>query len=203
VEGIKIGMKIMIELEEALELVLSRIQPVETECVSITEAYQRVLALDVRSQMAMPPFERSPLDGYAYLATAVDPQPLQLKVVSEIPAGTFSERVIASGEAAKIFTGAPIPLGANCVVRMEDTEQSGDQVTILQPVLPNSNIITRGEEIKEGDLLLKQGSFLTPPAIGLLAAVGHGQVSVYPSTARGVDLHWGGTYGSRASFASC
>ena len=178
VEG-KIGMKIMIELEEALELVLTRIQPVEVECVSITDAYKRVLAMDVTSKIDMPPFERSPLDGYAYLATLGDPQPLQLIIVSEIPAGAFPERVIAPGEAAKIFTGAPIPQGANCVVRMEDTEQVGDEVTILHPVLPGSNIIPRGEEIKEGDLLLKQGFFLTPPAIGLFAAVGMNQVTVY------------------------
>src|SRR5665648_93011 len=172
-------MKTMIELEEALELVLTRIQAVETECVSITDAYNRILAMDVTSQIAMPPFERSPLDGYAYQATTGDPQPLRLNVVSEIPAGILSDRVIALGEAAKIFTGAPIPFGANCVVRMEDTEQVGDQVTIFRPVLPGSNIVPRGEEIKEGDLLLKQGFFLTPPAIGLLAAVGLDQVTVY------------------------
>ena len=172
-------MKFMIELEEALELVLTRIQPVETECVSITEAYKRVLARNVTAKIAMPPFARSPLDGYAYLAAAGDPQPLKLNVVSEIPAGTLSERVIVLGEAAKIFTGAPIPPGANCVVRMEDTEQVGDDVKILFPVLPGSNIVPRGEEIKEGDLLLKQGFFLTPPAIGLLAAVGQDQVTVY------------------------
>ncbi|MDA8226307.1 MAG: molybdopterin molybdotransferase MoeA [Desulfitobacterium hafniense] len=172
-------MKIMIELEEALELVLSRIQPVETECVSLSDAYKRVLAMDVTSQMPMPPFERSPLDGYAYLAKADDPPTLQLNVVSEIPAGTFPDRVIELGEAAKIYTGAPIPPGANCVVRIEDTELVGDKVTILRPVLPGSNLIPRGEEIKTGDLLLKRGFVLTPPAIGLLAAVGRDQVTVY------------------------
>ena len=169
----------MIELEEALELVLTRIQPVETECVSITDAYRRVLAQDVTSEMAMPPFARSPLDGYTYLATAADPQPLQLNIVSEIPAGTWSEREILTGEAAKIFTGAPIPSGANCVVRMEDTESTLNEVTILRPVLPGSNIIPRGEEIEEGDTLLRQGFYLTPPAIGLLAAVGCDHVNVY------------------------
>lgn len=169
----------MIELEEALELVLTRIQPVETECISITDAYRRVLAQDVTSEMAMPPFARSPLDGYTYLATAADPQPLQLNIVSEIPAGTWSEREILTGEAAKIFTGAPIPSGANCVVRMEDTESTLNEVTILRPVLPGSNIIPRGEEIEEGDTLLRQGFYLTPPAIGLFAAVGCDQVNVY------------------------
>lgn len=169
----------MIELEEALELVLTRIQPVETEYISISDANRHVLAQDVISQIAMPPFARSPLDGYAYLATEGDPNPLQLNLVSEIPAGTFSERVISSGEAAKIFTGAPIPPGANCVVRMEDTELIGDKVTIFRPVLPGANIVHKGEEIKEGDILLKSGFYLTPPAIGLCAAVGLHKVKVY------------------------
>lgn len=172
-------MKIMIELEEAKELVLSLVQSVGTEWVPITDAFQRVLGQDVISQIAMPPFARSPLDGFAYRATELDSQPLQLKVVSEIPAGIFSERVIITGEAAKIFTGAPIPPGANCVVRMEDTELVGDQVRVFRPVLPGSNIIPRGEEINEGDTLLRQGFYLTPPALGLLAAVGMDQVNVY------------------------
>lgn len=172
-------MKIMIELEEAKELVLTRIQPVETERVSLADAYGRVLAQDVTSPMAMPPFARSPLDGYAYRAVAFDAQPLLLNIVSEIPAGTFSEREIVIGEAARIFTGAPIPPGANCVVRQEDTESFEDKVTILRPVLSGSNIIPKGEEIKEGDLLLEQGFYLTPPAIGLLAAVGLDRVNVY------------------------
>lgn len=172
-------MKIMIELEEALELVLTRIQPVETEYISISAANRHVLAQDVISKIPMPPFARSPLDGYAYSAKEGDPCPLQLKVVSEIPAGSFSERIINSGEAAKIFTGAPIPPGANCVVRMEDTELAGDKVTISRPVLPGLNIVHRGEEIQEGDLLLKHGFYLTPPAIGLMAAVGVNQVKVY------------------------
>ncbi|MDP4127730.1 MAG: molybdopterin molybdotransferase MoeA [Bacillota bacterium] len=172
-------MKVMIELEEAKELVITRILPVDTESVSLSEAYGRVLAQDIRSPMAMPPFARSPLDGYAYRAEIFDSQPLLLNIVGEIPAGTFLERDIVVGEAAKIFTGAPIPPGANCVVRIEDTELVGGTVRILRPVSPGSNIIARGEEIKEGDLLLRQGFHLTPPAIGLLAAVGVVQVKVY------------------------
>jgi len=172
-------MKIMIELEEAMELVLNRIQPVEKESVSIVDSYHRVLAQNVTSQIAMPPFARSPLDGYAYLATASDPSPLSLKIVSEIPAGTFSEREIVMGEAAKIFTGAPIPPGANCVVRMEDTEFTLDEVTIFRPVLPGSNIVHKGEEIAEGETILSGGFYLTPPTVGLLAAVGYDHVDVY------------------------
>lgn len=172
-------MRIMIELEEALKFVLTRIQPVDTEFISIAESFGRVLAQDVTSQIAMPPFARSPLDGYAYHANEIDPRPLILNVVSEIPAGTFSNQVIRMGEAAKIFTGAPIPSGANCVVRMEDSESNGNQVAISRPVLPGSNIVHKGEEIQEGDILLRQGFYLTPPAVGLLAAVGLAQVNVY------------------------
>jgi molybdopterin molybdotransferase len=169
----------MIELEEALELILTRIQPVEIERVAITDAYHRVLAQDVTSQITMPPFARSPLDGYAYRASAADPQPLRLKIVCEIPAGTWSEREIMTGEAAKIFTGAPIPPGANCVVRIEDTESESDKVTILRTVSPGSNVVPRGEEIEEGDTLLRQGFYLTPPAIGLLTAAGYDHINVY------------------------
>lgn len=172
-------MKIMIELEEAKELVLDRIQPVEHEGVSIANAFQRVLAQDVTAKLDMPPFDRSPLDGYAYQATGVDPKTLQLTIVCEIPAGTISERKIVAGEAARIYTGAPIPPGANCVVRQEDTESDLVQVKISRPVMPGSNIVPRGEEIKEGELLLTRGIYLTPPAIGLMAAVGWDQVQVY------------------------
>lgn len=172
-------MKIMIELEEALEMVLANIQLVETESVSIADAYGRVLAQDVRSKIDMPPFARSPLDGYTYRATEAVSKAIKLKVVNEIPAGFPSEQIIGLDEASKIFTGAPIPPGANCVVRMEDTEQEGNQVTIFRPVLPGSNIVPKGEEIKEGDILLRRGFCLTPPAIGLIAAVGVNQVEVF------------------------
>lgn len=172
-------MRTMIDLEEALQLVLDRIRPVDTEWVAIADGYFRVLAEDVVSQIAMPPFARSPLDGYAYIATETDPRPFQLKVVAEIPAGRFLDRVIGIGEAVKIFTGAPIPAGANCVVRMEDTEAIGDKVRIFRPVSPGSNVVLKGEEIKGGDVLLRQGFYLTPPAIGLLAAVGMSKVKVY------------------------
>jgi len=172
-------MKIMIELEEAKELVFKRIPTVDTETVSIVEAYHRILAQDIISGMEMPPFARSPLDGYAYKATDSDLPPLKLSVTNEIPAGTFSEREINYGEAARVFTGAPIPAGANCVVRMEDTQTFLNEVTILKPVLPGANVIPRGEEIREGDLLLKKGDYLTPAAIGLLAAVGFNKVEVY------------------------
>lgn len=172
-------METMISLERALEIVLAHIKSVRSETVRLTDAYQRVLAQDVLSQVDMPPFDRSPLDGYAYCAGDLASAPVTLNVVSEIPAGTWSERVLGQGEAARIFTGAPIPQGANCVVRQEDTEQRGEQVTIHQPVAPHSNVVRKGEEIKVGEIALKSGEILTPSAIGLLASLGVKEVEVY------------------------
>lgn len=172
-------MEIMISLERALEVVLARVKAVEPETVRLAEAYQRVLAEKVRSQVDMPPFDRSPLDGYAYFASDLDSTPLSLQVVSEVPAGVWPDRPIGAGECARIFTGAPIPPGANCVVKQEDTERTGNQVLIHQPVSANANIVKQGEEIKVGESVLAQGMLLTPSAIGMLAALGIEEVKVY------------------------
>lgn len=172
-------METMIPLERAWEIVLQQIHPIETEKVHLREAYYRVLAESVTSPIAMPPFNRSPLDGYAYQASNSDSNPLPLCQVSEIPAGTFPDRGLGQGECAKIFTGAPIPLGANCVVRMEDTKSQDNQVLIQRPVLPGANIVHQGEEIKEGEIVLIPGTLLTPPTVGLLAALGVEEVTVY------------------------
>lgn len=172
-------METMISLERALEIVLERVKPVTTEKVRLGDAYQRVLAETVYSKIAMPPFDRSPLDGYAYRAKNIEEAPLRLKIVSEIPAGVWSEQEISLGECARIFTGAPIPSGANCVVRQEDTERLGDEVLIHHPVLPGSNVVKKGEEIQEDEVVLGPGTMLTPAAVGLLAALGVEEVMVY------------------------
>jgi molybdopterin molybdotransferase len=179
-------METMISLERALEIVLPRVKPVDSEKIRLTNAYQRVLAQEVHSRIAMPPFDRSPLDGYAYRAEDCDSVPLSLRVVSEIPAGSWSDRVIGPGECARIFTGAPIPPGANCVVRQEDSEQEGNQVLIHKPVLANSNVVRKGEEIEAGEIILKQGDLLSPSAVGLLAALGVEEVEVYRQPKIGV-----------------
>jgi molybdopterin molybdotransferase len=172
-------METMISLERALDIVTTQIKTVGSERVRLVEAYQRVLAEDVYSPMAMPPFDRSPLDGFTYRAGDLDPVPLTLNVVSEIPAGTWSERELSVGECARIFTGAPIPPGANCVVRQEDTEQAGEVVMIHKPVLPGSNVVKKAEEIEIGEVVLRKGDFLSPAAIGVLAALGIEEVLVY------------------------
>lgn len=172
-------METFIELEKAQKLVLDNIYPVKTEKLKLRDAYQRVLAENVRSLSALPPFDRSALDGFAFWTETNNTAPIRLKVVGEIPAGTWFDQRIGVGEAAKIFTGAPIPLGANCIVKWEDTEVEDDVVIINFPVAPGANIVTKGDEIKEGEKLLLAGALLTPAAIGLLAAVGVELVEVY------------------------
>lgn len=172
-------METMISLERAWEIVSQKINLVKTEKVELCDAYHRILAESVTSPIDMPPFDRSPLDGYAYAATPSDLTDLSLRQVSEIPAGVYPDRQLKQGECAKIFTGAPIPQGANCVVRMEDTESLEDEVRIYHPVLPGANIIHQGEEIQKGEIILPPGSMLDPASVGLLAALGVEEVTVY------------------------
>ncbi|MHB1652092.1 MAG: molybdopterin molybdotransferase MoeA [Desulfitobacteriaceae bacterium] len=172
-------MKTNVELETARALILAQVQPGQAEEVSLAEAYGRILAEDLFAPMAHPPFARSPLDGFAYRAESISSMTVRLKIVSEIPAGTWPDREIDPGEAAKIFTGAPLPSGANCVVRMEDTESDGEGIFVRQPVLPGSNVVPQGDELKKGDLLLPKGTRLSPAAVGLLAAMGVARVRIY------------------------
>ncbi len=174
-------METMIELERAVEITAAYSKVTGTEELLISDAFNRVLAVDAISPMAMPPFDRSPLDGFAYRAedNPAGGAALKLTLTGEVPAGMWPERPVGPGEAVRIFTGAPVPAGASCVVRMEDTGEDGGQVLIKKPVAPGGNIVTRGEEIKEGDVLLEAGNWLTPQAIGLLAATGIERVQVY------------------------
>jgi len=177
-KGVEV-METMISLERALEVVLQRVKALGVEKVGLGQAYNRVIAADVQASIDMPPFDRSPLDGYAYCAQPTDKAPLTLNIVSEIPAGTWSEREIQLGECARIFTGSPLPKGANCVVKQEDTERLGDRVRINQPVAPQANVVYQGEETKCGDIVLKVGDYLSPAAVGLLASLGVEEVEVY------------------------
>jgi len=172
-------METLVELERAWELILAHAEPLGVETVPLAEAYRRVLAEDVAARQPLPPFARSPLDGYAYSAASGDKAPLQLRVIAEIPAGTWWPGEVKAGEAVRIFTGAPLPNGVNAVVRQEDTEAEGDLVTVKVPVAPGANHVAAGDEVAAGDSLLAAGARLTPTMIGLLAASGVDHVKVY------------------------
>src|SRR5579864_8657481 len=122
----------MISVEEALARVLAALQAVPAEQVSIADGLGRVLAEDLVARRTQPPFAVSAMDGYAVRAADVQEVPARLRIVAEIPAGAGFGGVLGKGEAARIFTGAPLPDGADTIVIQEDTERDGDIVKVVE-----------------------------------------------------------------------
>ena len=160
---------------------------IKTECkkeeVVIEECYGRVLAEDIVAEQNVPPFSRSPLDGYAFrgedtLEASAD-HPVTLKITEEIPAGGVPHITLTEGFAAKILTGAPVPEGCTAIKRYEETEFTDDTVTLREPVLPGSNIVPEGNDIQIGRKIACAGEIITPPLAGMLASLGYAVVPVY------------------------
>ncbi len=175
-------MKAMLSIEQALEQVLNAFHPLEAERVDIVEALDRVLAEDIHADIDIPPHSNSSMDGYAVLANdtagASTETPARLRVVGELAAGYVSETQVSPGAAIRIMTGAPIPPGADAVVKVEDTKADGDWVEIFAPALPGQYIRPAGEDVRQGELVLPQGSVVRPQEIGMLATLGQKDISV-------------------------
>jgi molybdopterin molybdotransferase len=175
----------MISVEEALDKVLSYVEVLEPERKSILDCLGQVLAEDVHSTIDIPPFDNSAMDGYALRAEdtrgASESSPRYLVVVGYVAAGSMPAQEVKPGTAIRIMTGAPLPEGADAVVRFEDTDEinrksSGDdlsQIGILCQTKQGLNVRGRGEDIAKGDLILKKGNLLRPQEIGVLASLGH------------------------------
>lgn len=176
-------MKKFIALEEALEILNKNTRVLKSEVVSIKDSLKRVLYGDVKSKINNPPFNKSVFDGYAFKSEdskgTSKENPIELKIVDEIFAGDFSEIEIKSGEAIRIMTGAPIPVGADCVLKQEETERHGDLVKIFKEMKVNENISFMGEDIKIGETLIKKGKRLDYADLGIMASSGISQVTVY------------------------
>lgn len=176
-------MKKFIALEEALEILNKNIKALKSEVVSIKDSLKRVLYGDVKSKINNPPFNKSVFDGYAFKSEdskgTSKENPIELKIVDEIFAGDFSEIEIKHGEAIRIMTGAPIPVGADCVLKQEETERHGDLVKIFKEMKANENISFMGEDIKIGETLIKKGKRLDYADLGIMASSGISQVTVY------------------------
>jgi molybdopterin molybdotransferase len=172
----------MLSVEEAQERVLSAFDLLDAERVPILEATGRVLAEDVHAGQDIPPFANSSMDGYA--VRAVDtlgggPEtPVSLRIAGELPAGSVPERPVTQGTAIRIMTGAPLPPGANAVVKVEDTEVQGGHVRVFAAVAPATYVRPAGEDVREGSLVLHRGTRLRPQEVGMLAALGHEEVCV-------------------------
>lgn len=177
----------MISVDEAKERILRHFHPLEQERVPILEALDRVLAEDIYSDIDIPPFANSAMDGYALrsldTAGASRKSPVTLKVVADLAAGYTTEVEVAPGMAIRIMTGAPLPEGADAVVRFEDTSEGlrgswGPTVEVYKEVSPRENVRPAGEDIRRGELVLAKGTVLRPQEIGVLASLGRPEVEV-------------------------
>lgn len=172
----------MLSVEDALERVLREFHPLEPEPVPILDALGRVLAEDVRADDDIPPYANSSMDGYAVLAAdtggASHRNPIRLRCVGEVAAGYVPGTEVMPGTALRIMTGAPIPQGADGVVRVEDTETDGDWVEVLAGVKVGQYVRPAGEDVRQGDLVLRRETFVRPQEVGMLAALGRREVSV-------------------------
>jgi molybdopterin molybdotransferase len=169
----------MLEFEEALARVLAAVPAPAREIVSLSEAAGRVLAEPIRSPLDLPSFDNSAMDGYALRAadvTSAKPEsPVSLCLTGKVPAGDNFAGSVTAGTCVRLFTGSPLPPGADAVVMQEETRvqpNAAGEVLILAPVRPGENVRLRAEDVKLGSTLAKPGDLLTAGRIGLLAAVG-------------------------------
>jgi molybdenum cofactor synthesis domain-containing protein len=174
----------LMTFEEAKKAIDEQFTPAflgEEETV-LLEAYNRVLNEDIVSELDIPPFNRSAMDGYAVKAKdtvgADENQPAILKVVGAVNIGEAPQVKLEAGETAEIVTGAPIPEGADAVVMIEDTERQDSDLQVFVAVNPNENTLKKGADIKKGEVILKKGKLLGSSEIGVLAALGLTKVKV-------------------------
>ena len=171
----------MISVEQALEKILEHIEVLDVEESPILSCLGQVLAEDVFSDINIPPLDNSAMDGYAVRAAdtrgASGKSPRILRVIDTVTAGSISKSRVEPGTAVRIMTGAPIPQGADAVVKFEDTDQSGrgadaPEVGILAEVAPGLEIRRAGEDIANGMMVLDKGTVIRPAEIGALASLG-------------------------------
>ncbi len=173
-----------LRVEDHLAQILATAAPSEPVTVGIEDALGLVLSADQVSSVSLPRFDNSAMDGYAVrvadLAGASAESPVELPVAGEIGAGQATTREVRAGSVAKIMTGAPVPTGADAVVPYEWTDQGSDRVRIDQVPRLGAHVRPAGEDVGEGDVLVRAGTVLGPRHLGLLASVGIAAVPVRP-----------------------
>jgi molybdopterin molybdotransferase len=165
-------------IDEALELVLSGIEPLSAERIPLASAAGRVLAADARSVVDLPPFDRSAMDGFAVRAADTSPG-VGLRLLGDVAAGSMPSVTVEPGSAAPISTGAAIPQGADAVLQSEHAAAANGTVTPDRVVPPGCHVRRRGEDVRSGDVLAAAGDRLTLPRMSALASAGVGSVEVH------------------------
>ena len=172
----------MIQVEEALERILALVGVLGDEQVPLARALHRVLAESVVSSLDVPPWPNSSMDGYALRSVdtrrASTLAPVRLTIAGRVAAGQVALRALGPGEAFRIFTGGPLPEGADSVIPQENVSVDGGAIVVSHPVKAGDFVRPRGEDVRAGEGVLERGRLLGPAEMGLLAALGRSQVRV-------------------------
>ncbi|MCS6896720.1 MAG: molybdopterin molybdotransferase MoeA [Nitrospira sp.] len=171
-------------LDEARNVVLDATVALGVEKISILEALGRTLAEDIVAERDNPPWNNSAMDGFAVRWEDIKQEhaiqrPVTLKVVEDVPAGKMPTKTVRAGEAIRIMTGAPIPEGADTVVKVEDTEQEAGEVRIFKAEPRGANIRLQGEDVTKGTCIIQKGTVIRPAEVGMLAVLAKPLVFVY------------------------
>ncbi len=177
-------MHALLPVEEAKANILAAVWPIErVETLPLGDAGGRAMASPVTAALDVPSFPRSIVDGYAVRAeetfAASQFRPATFHLAEVVHAGEMASAPLLPGQCVQVATGAPIPEGADAVVMFEETEAEGDRVQVFKPAHPRQNIAPRGQDIAAGTLILPAGAHLTPSKIGVLAALGIQEITVY------------------------
>lgn len=185
----------MLSLEKAKEILLDKLHELgldskKVEYIPLWEAGGRVLAEDIIAKEDVPAFDRSPVDGYAILASdtsgATESNPAVLKVIDTIAAGNYSKKMLPPGTAMRIFTGAPLPQGATSIIKQEEVTVADSQIYIKRKVNAGEGVAVKGEDISTGEFLISAGTTIQPGHVGILASLGIDFVPVYKKPEIGI-----------------
>lgn len=169
-----------LQVTEAQQVIFQSIVVLGNETVKLELSLGRVLAEDIRANRDLPPYDVSAMDGFALRSADLVNAPVTLEIIEDIKAGDISNKTLQSGQCARIMTGAPVPAGADAVIRVEDTQEiATTRVQINKAVKPGNDVRPQGENMKDGQVVLTAGTEITPGVIGVLATVKAAQMKVY------------------------
>lgn len=169
-----------LSVSEAQRCILESVAVLDAEPVRLEQSLGRVLAEDIRANRDLPPYDVSAMDGFAVRSTDLNNAPSALEIIEDIKAGDMPSKAVQAGQCARIMTGAPMPQGANAVIRVEDTQElPGNSVQIRAAVKPGNDVRPQGENMRNGEVVLAAGTEITPGAIGVLATVKAAQMQMY------------------------
>lgn len=169
----------LLPVDEALARILKSAEPHGNEQVALSDAGGRVVATPLVAHFLQPPFDGSAMDGYALIAPAKISYPVQFEIIGESAAGNRFEGELGIGQAVRIFTGAPLPIGTDTIVIQEHTERSGNQLTVQAGIEPGRHIRRAGLDFSPGNVVIPRGRTLDAAALSLAAASGNAKIDVF------------------------